>query len=422
HALGRIESLRVVARSSAFQFKGQDIDVREAGARLGVDHVLEGSVRRSGDSLRITVRLAEASQGFEVWSQVFDRSADDVLAIQSEISRAVVNALRIQLDPRDPPRFARSTNPDAYALYLNGRHLFNPRTDLQQAIKYFRESIAMDPGFAPAWTGLGKTWLVMPSHEGTALPRALDSAEASIKKALELDSTLAEAHSALGSMAADDWRWSESEPHFKRALKLNSGDATTHQWYGEMLIRTGRYDESISEMEAAQKLDPLTSVIPATLGFILHAAGRHEEAIEAFREAIDFNPRLARARVGLGTTLIQLGRFGEGIPELEKAVELAEGKGSTRAHLARGYALTGRRREAERLFAQLKRDALEGTESPFAVALVAVSLGQNDEAFHWLELAYQQRDISISYLKTSQAFKGLRSDPQFVALLRKMGL
>ncbi len=422
HALAGIENLLVVARSSAFQFKGHDIDVREAGAKLGVGHVLEGSVRRTGDRLRITVRLAEANQGFEVWSQVFDRSADDILAIQSEIAGAVVNALRIRLDPREPPRFASRTNRDAYTLYLKGRHLFNQRTDLQQAITYFRESIAIDASFAPAWTGLGKTWLVMPAHAGTALPQALDSAKAFITKALELDSTLAEAHSALGSMAADDWRWSESEPHFKRALQLDGGDPTTHQWYGEMLLRTGRYDESISELEAARKLDPLTSIIPANLGFALHAAGRQEEAIDAFREAIDFNPRNAQAHVGLGATLIELGRFGEAIVELEKAVELAEGRRSTRAHLARGYALAGRQGDATRIFAELKRDALAGSESPWAVAVVAVSLGQNDEALRWLELAYERRDIAISYLKTSRVFKGMRTDPRFVGLLKRMGL
>jgi serine/threonine-protein kinase len=175
-------------------------------------------------------------------------------------------------------------------------------------------------------------------------------------------------------------------------------------------------------MKAAQKLDPLTSIIPTNLGFALHSAGRHEEAIGAFREALDFNPRLAHARVGLGSTLLELGRFDDAILELQKAVELAEGRRSTRAHLARGYALTGRRGEAERIFAELKRDALAGTESPWAVALVAVSLGQNDEALRWLEQAYQRRDISISYLKTSHAFKGMRSDPRFEALLGRMGL
>ncbi len=422
HALAGVERLRVVARSSAFQFKDKQIDVREAGAKLGVAHILEGSVRSSEGRLRIVVRLADAKQGFEVWSQVFDRTDKDVLAIQSDIARAVIAALRVQLGPGEQAAFSRESDPDAYALYLKGQHLFNQRTDLGQAIRYFRASIAIDSTFARAWNGLGRTWLVMPVYTAVTLPQALDSAAAAVGKALSLDPDLADAHATRGSMMADEWRWAESEPHFIRAIEINGGDATAHQWYGEMLVRTGRLTEAIEQLKVAEQLDPLASVIPTNLGWAYLSAGREEEALATFRAAIDFNPRHVQGHVGVGNVLLERRRFSEAITALEKAVELANGQRSTRAHLARGYAIAGRRSDAMRIFAELKGDVERGGGSPWGVALVAMSLGLEDEALRWLELGYERRELGIGYLKTSHAFKALRSDERFTGLLKRMGL
>ena len=422
HALGSVEKLRVVARSSAFQFKGKEVDVREAGARLGVAHILEGSVRSSGDRLRITVRLADAKQGYEIWSQVFDRKADDVLAIQSEIAGAVVRSLRIQLDANQPARVTRGLNADAYELYLKGRHLFNQRTDLDQAIQYFRASLAKDSAFAPAWTGLGKSWLVLPVYSQVTTVQARDSAEPAIRKALALDSTLAEAHAALGSLLADNWRWAESEPHFRRALTLNLGDPITRQWYGEMLVNTGRFTEGIAQLTVAQQLDPLTGVIPSNLGWALHSAGRQQEAIAAFRTAIDFNPRFAYAHVGMGSSLVELGRFAEAVTAYEEAVRITKGQLNTRAYLARGYAVVGRRPEAEKIFSEIKKSVEDGRGSAYSAAMVALSLGLEDQAVRWLELGYQRREISMVHVKISPIFKTIRSNARVVALLKNMGL
>jgi tetratricopeptide (TPR) repeat protein len=222
--------------------------------------------------------------------------------LQSDIVREVVRELQIAPDPQAPARPLRSANAAAYLPYLKGRHLFNDRRNLDQAIRYFRESVAIDSAYAPAWAGLGMTWLVMPVYAGMPAVRARDSAEVALRKALTLDSLLAEAHAAVGSMRADQWRWAEAEPEFKRALQLDATDPTTHALYGEMLINLGRFDEALSRLNAANELDPLTSVIPSNIGWAYHSVGRHEEAIAAFRTALDFDPGFGYAHLGMGSS------------------------------------------------------------------------------------------------------------------------
>ena len=421
YALAGVEQLHVVARSSVFGMKNKGMDVRQAGAMLGVSHILEGSVRSERGRLRITVRLADTEKGYEVWSQVYDRPDRDMLAVQAEISKAVVAALRVQLAPGEGAAISAS-DPDAYRLYLKGQHLFNQRSGLDQAVKYFKAAIAIDPEFARAWTGLGKTWLIMPVYSDVPFPVALDSAKAAIGKGLSLDPELGEAHAAFASMSADDWKWRDAESHFTRALQANGGDAITHQWYGEMLLRTGRVAEAVDHLKAARRLDPLNSVIPMNLGWANLASGRVGDASAAFREALELNPLDVQAHVGSGYVLLEVRRFNEAIGALQKAVELVDGERGTRAHLARGYALAGRRSEALKILDELRTEAASGGGSAWGVALVAAAAGKNDEAFRWLENSLQRREVGISYLKTSHAFKGLRSDERFTSLLRRMGL
>jgi serine/threonine-protein kinase len=262
----------------------------------------------------------------------------------------------------------------------------------------------------------------MPVYSDVPFPQALDSAERAIETALSLDPNHAAAHATLGSMRADDWRWAESEPHFVRALQLNDGDATTHQWYGEMLLRTGRLPEAIEQLKAAEQRDPLTSVIPTNLGWMYLESGRYDEALSAFRSAIEFDPRHVQAHVGIGYALLDRGRFDEAIQALEKAAVLANGQRLTRAHLARGYALAGRKPDAEKVYDELKLEASRKNGSAWGAALVALALGRKDEALDWLERGYERREIAMGYLKTSQSFKPLRSDHRFIGLLKKMGL
>ncbi len=421
-ALAGIDRLRVIARTSVFHYKGKPVDVREAGTKLGVVHILEGSVRSSGGRLRVVVRLVDAKRGHEVWSQVFDRSDNDLFAVQAEIARSVASALRVELAPIEQASLTGKSNPDAHALYLKGRRLFHQRTELAQAVTYFREAIAIEPDFTRAWNGLARTWLIMPVYSAIPFPQARDSAEAAIGKALALDPNLADAHATRGSMLADAWHWADSEPHFVRALELNGGDATSHQWYGEFLLRTGRLDEAIARLRFAEQLDPLLSVIPMNLGWAFLASDRDQEALASFRDAIALDPRDVQAHVGIGYVLVKLRRFSEAMPAFETAVALTNGQRSTRSHLARAYALAGMRPVAMNMFNDMKVEAERGAGSAFGVALVAVSLGLEDEAFRWLELGYQRREIGMGFLKTSEGFKPLRSDPRFRRLLGKIGL
>jgi serine/threonine-protein kinase len=427
HALTRVPNLRVVSRTSSFQYKGVNVDVREVGAKLGVASVLEGSVRSAGDRLRVTVQLIDARNGYELWSEAFDRSMKDIFDVQEEISRAVVDKLRITNPGGCGGRLAkRSTDdPEAYALYLKGRQLWNQRRQLPQAIKYFQQAIARDSSFALGYLGLGQAWINLPFYSNYPLAPAQDSARAAILKSLALDSTLAEAYASLGSMAADSWRWKEAEPYFHHALALTGGggDATTRQWYGEMLLKTGRLDEAVREFRVAHKLNPLSAVITSNLGWALYSAGHYEEAIAAFKSAIELDSSFAHPLDGLASVYLEQQRYKEAIAQFERADALMYGGQGTRAYLGRGYALGGRQPEAEAVLAQLEKEASSSptSGSPWGVALIAVSLGRNDEAMKWLERAYQVRDFALAYLKVDPAFKPLSSDPRFAQLLAKMG-
>jgi serine/threonine-protein kinase len=314
-----------------------------------------------------------------------------------------------------------TTDQQAYALYLKGRHLWNERRELPQAIKYFEQAIARDSAFALAYLGLGQAWINLPFYADYPLVRAQERARAAILKALALDSTLADAYGSLGAMAADNWKWKEAESYFRRATELTGGDATTRQWYGEMLMKVGRLDDGIRELRVAQRLNPLSAVIVSNLGWALYSAGRQEEAVSTFRSAAELNPTFAHSYEGLGSSYLEQGRFPEAIAQFQKATDLLDGGQSTRAYLARGYALGGRRREAEAMLAKFEKEASERSGSPWSVALVAISLSRKEDAIRWLDRAYDVRDIPMAYLNIDPAFRGLRSDPRFLRLLKKMG-
>jgi serine/threonine-protein kinase len=422
HALSRVERLRVVSRTSSFQFKGKNVDVRDVGNRLGVSNVLEGSVRSAGDKLRVTVQLIDARNGYELWSEAFDRSMNDIVKVQEEIARAVVEKLRIRVPGAMSRLLERSpTDPEAYALYLKGRHLWNERRDLPESIKYFEQAIARDSTFALAYLGLGQAWINLPFYTDYPLVQSQEKARAAILKALALDGTLADAYGSLGAMAADNWQWKEAESYFRRAIELSGGDATTRQWYGEMLMKVGRIDDGIRQLRIAQRLNPLSPIITSTVGWALYSAGRQAEAVAAFQSAARLHPEFAHTYEGLGSAYIEQGRFEEAIAQFQKGADLLSGRQSSRAYLARAYALGGRRREAEAMLGQLEKDANEKSGSPWDVALVAMSLGRKEQVMPWLERAYEVRDFPLAFINIDPAFKELRSDPRFVRLLKRMG-
>ena len=420
HALSQLQHLRVVSRISSFQFKGKASDAREIGEKLGVASVLDGTVRSHGDSLLVTVSLVDARNGYQLWSKAFDRSMKELPEVQEEVSRAIVEKLRITA-PASSQRIAKRTtdDSDAYALYLKGRQLWNDRRDIPQSVRYFEQALAKDSGFALAHLGLGQALIILPFYSNYPLEQAHERARASILKSLSIDTALANAYGSLGSMEADSWRWKEAQQYFQRAIAKSGGDATMRLWYGEMLLKTGHLDDAVREMRVAQRLNPLSATVITNLGWALYSAGRYDEAISIFGSE-PLKPGIAHALNGLGSTYLAMGRPQDAILQFQRALDLTKGRGP-RTYLASAYALGGRRKEAEDILATLTKEAAGGSGSPWGVALVAVSLGRKDEALTWLEQAFEIREFGISYIKIDPAFRSLRSEPRFKQLLTRMG-
>ena len=420
HALSQVQHLRVVSRVSSFQFKGKTSDVRDVGERLGVASVLDGTVRSHGDSLLVTVSLVDARTGYQLWSRAFDRSMKELPEVQEEVSRAIVEKLRIPAPARSQRIAKRSTDDsDAYALYLKGRQLLNERRELPQSVTHFEQALAKDSGFALAHLGLAQALIVLPFYSNYPLELAHERARASILKSLSIDSTLAEAYGSLGSMEADSWRWKESQQYFQRAIAKSGGDATMHLWYGEMLLKTGHLDEAVREMRVAQRLNPLSAVVVTNLGWALYSAGRYDEAISVLTSE-PLSSGIPHAINGVGSVYLAMQRPQDAIAQFQRALDVRKGLGP-RAYLGSAYALGGKRKEAEDILASLTKEAAGGSGSPWGAALVAVSLGRKDEALTWLERAFEIREFGMAWIKIDPAFRSLRSEPRFKKLLTRMG-
>ena len=420
HALSQLQHLRVVSRVSSFQFKGKASDVRDAGEKLGVANVLGGTVRSHGDSLLVTVSLVDARTGYQLWSRAFDRPTRELPEVQEEVSRAIVEKLRITA-PAGSQRIARRStdDSDAYALYLKGRQLLNDRRELAQSVTHFEQALAKDSGFALAHLGLGQALIVLPFYSNYPLELAHERARASILKSLSIDSTLAEAYGSLGSMEADSWRWKEARQYFQRAIAKSGGDATMRLWYGEMLLKTGHLDEAVREMRVAQRLNPLSAVVITNLGWALYSAGRYDEALSVLTSE-PLSSGIPHAINGVGSTYLAMQRPQDAIAQFQRALDLRKGRGP-RAYLGSAYALGGKRKEAEDILASLTKEAAGGSGSPWGAALVAVSLGRKDEALTWLERAFEIREFGMAWIKIDPAFRSLRSEPRFKQLMTRMG-
>jgi adenylate cyclase len=432
NALAKVEGLRVASRTSGFAFKGKDVDVREIGNRLKVGTVLEGSVRKAGNRLRITAQLVNASDGYHLWSETYDRELKDVFEIQEEIARAIVEALRVELVSGSPvvSPARRTHNLEAYNLYLKGRHFWNRRTseDLESAIRYFNESIAQDPTFAPAYSGLadayGILWIVRPVAPSDVYPRA----KAAALKALEIDSTLAEAHASLGHVKAFyDFDWEGSERDFRRALELDPAYARGHSVYALFLTVRGRLDEALAQALQAAELDPLSPPTHATVGRVFYYKGEYDRTIEYCQKGLELSPHSRQTYILRGSAYTRKGEYAQAMADFAKAAELAgfpggDAMAGNGEGLAYAQAVAGRHAEARRRLAELKRLAQTTYVSPGAIALIHIGLGENDEALDWLERGYATRDTWLHWLKVHPVFDPLRSEPRFKRLQEKVGL
>jgi serine/threonine-protein kinase len=426
-ALVGVPGLRVVARTSSFAFKGEKVDARDVGRRLGVDTLLEGSVRRSGPHLRVTAQLIGVNDGYHLWSEKFDRKMENVFAIQDEISRRIVEKVGAGvLKGSAPPRKETPASLEAYDLYLRGRHLGN-KFDFEPALSHLLQAVEKDPAFAPGWAALAELYVllstgfdVLPTRE--AMPKARDAAQT----ALRLDPDRADAHVALGLVATCyDWDRDKARHHFDRALELNPGLASVHQWREYLLsFLEADFDGATAALERAQELDPLNVWVKVRLAFVDWYRGQDEDAIARFQRILELEPDLWIAYSGLQLACFQAGRTVEAFQAGERA--LALGGDRVAAHLGTFGAVcagTGRTDRAREVLAQLEDRAGRGHASSVWIAGIHANLGDLDAAFELLDRAVAERDGSLIYLSVAPMLHGpLQADPRYAHLLRTMGL
>jgi serine/threonine protein kinase/tetratricopeptide (TPR) repeat protein len=424
NALTSIKDLRVPARTSSFLFRRKEHDVREIGDRLNVESVLEGSVQKAGDRLRVSVKLISTKDGFHIWSEQYNRESGDVFAIQDEISLAIVNELKVKLLGGEKARLLKrhTDSSEAYNMYLRGRYFWNKRTeqDVKRGIGYFKQAVEIDPAYALAFTGLSDSynilgyWGYLPSTE--AMPKARSLA----KKALEIDEFLAEAHTSLAFVTFYfDYDWAASEAGFKRAIELNPGYATAHQWYAAYFLIMNRNEEGIRELKLAKNLDPLSLQINADLGSHLIDAGRLDEGLEQLRKTLEMNPQFSQAHMYIGRAYMEKEEYEKAITALKKASRIPWAVGV----LGYSYAKSGEKDKAMRILQELKEQSKEKHIGSPPLAYVYLGLGEIDKAIEWFEKSYNERDPIMPFINAVVPEKDeIRSDPRFKALLKKMNL
>jgi TolB-like protein/tetratricopeptide (TPR) repeat protein len=420
NSLARVAGVRVVSRTSAFALRAAALDVREVGARLGVSHVVEGSVGVAGARLRLTVQLVAVDDGYAVWSRTFDRSLDDVFCVQEEVAGAIVHALApalLQGPAADAPGDAagRSVDFETYALYLRGRQQWNGRTpaSLRTAIDYFQRAIRRDGTYAPAHAGLADCWAILVDHGIIAPADGLPPARAAASRALRLDPRLAEAHASVALVNQLEWRWTAAASGFRDALELNPGCIPARQRLALLFAWRGRFDEARSELRHARRADPLSPVLAASEAWVEYCAGRHEDAIAITWRLLGDDPAATQALAPLALALAATGRAADAVAVLGDSAPLAEPLLGIRAYV---LGRAGRHDEARALIEQLGNTARAGYVTPYVLARAWLGLGQTDHAIGELQRAFIERAPQLVYLATDAAFDGIRGDETVVGI------
>jgi TolB-like protein/DNA-binding winged helix-turn-helix (wHTH) protein/Tfp pilus assembly protein PilF len=425
--LAQISALRVISRTSVMAYKGARKPLPQIARELNVDAVVEGTVLRSGDRVRITAQLIEASTDKHVWSQSYEGELRDTLAVQNRVASAIADQIRINLTPQERAALknAKVVNPEAYESYLKGRYFWNKRTadGLKVALAYFKQAIEEDPKYAQAYSGLADTYALLGDWQYAVMTpkEAFPEAKAAAIKSLELDSTLGEAHNSLAFVLDGfDWDFDSAGREFQRAIELNPGYATAHHWYAWHLSLLGRYDEALAEMRKAENLDPLSLIINADLAELLVLAHSDEESIQQSRKTIEMDPNFALAHNQLAQAYLQKHMYDEAVAELKTAVQVSGGGPAFIANLARAYVASGKRSEAVKLLNDLKKRSKPGYSNASEIAVIYASLGDADQAMNWLEKGYNERFNPGVLLRPG--FNPLRSDPRFQNLVHRIGL
>jgi TolB-like protein/Tfp pilus assembly protein PilF len=427
--LAKLPGLQVISRTSSMHYKGTKKSLPEIAREIKVDAIVEGSVQRSGDRVVIRAQLIHAATDHHVWVQTYERPMRDVLDLQSEIAQTIARQVQIQMTPADQARLStrHQVSPKAFDDYLQGRYLYwNRRTEenLQKAISYFQNAIKEDPNYALAHAALADCYNALGVVQIGALPpsEARKLAEENATRALALDPTLAEAHTALGYVKHYNWNWAGAEADFRRAIDLNPSYANAYNFYASFLMSRGRIEESIASSTRARELDPFSLSISAQRGFLLGNARRYDEAIEQLRNVTAMDPNNYSANWFLGHTYAANKQFDQAIAASQKAVELSQRAPGALGMLGLAYALAGLKDEANKILSELLELNKRRYVTPAALANVYIGLGNKDEAFVWLEKAFQERSNYLAYLKVFPILDPLRSDPRFTDLAQRVGL
>lgn len=426
--LSRINALRVISPTSVRRYKGTQKSPPEIASEIKVDALVEGKVLYSGGLVRIAVKLIHAPTGRQLWTGSYERDLRDVMALQQDVARTIAAEINIGLTPQEQSRLAnaRPINPDAYDSYLKGQVYLRKRNEesLRAAINHFEEAIAKDQDFPLPYVGMADAYFALGTVNISALlpEDALAKAQAAALKAVELDDTLAEAHTIAGVVRFYSWQWSAAEESFKRALELNPSYAPAHSWYALYLAARGRLGEAIARMYRAREFDPLSPHISQNVGWILHMARQYDEEIEQYQRTFELDPDFLFARMRLAGAYLEKRMFSEAISEGQKAIELSGRNPALLGWLGHSYALSGKKNEARQILKELLKLRERKYVNPASLAVIYVGLGLKEQAFRWLEECYQERSYVMVYLKAEQIFDPIRSDPRFQDLLRRVGL
>ncbi|MEO6050853.1 MAG: protein kinase [Pyrinomonadaceae bacterium] len=422
--LSGLPGLKVIARSSAFKFRGDNVDLAAAAKALGVQAIVTGRVTRVGDQLQISAELVNIGDNTQMWGEQFSRKAIDLLAVQTEISRHIAEKLRLRLTPAEQQQIAKDAkaNPEAYELLLRGR--LSGRKggpdNLKKAIEYYNQAIAIDPNYAPAFAALATTYASLGISSYLDPKEASPKAEAAARKALDLDENLADAHAAMASIKKSNWDWPGAESGYRRAIELNPNLAAAHAGYGDYLGKMGRSEQALAEIKLAKELDPLRFAYNSNIGNLLYLARRYDLAIEQLTKAIEMDQNYGIAHAFLGYAYMAKGQYDTAVAEYQESIKLDGENSSDLCFMGYALAKAGRRGEAEAI--RKKLEATKEYVSAAELAILYAGLGEKEFAFASLEKAYAARDPQMLFLGADPAFDDLRPDPRFTDLLRRVGL
>ena len=428
NALVKLEGLKVVARTSSFQFGGKDQDIRRIGEQLDVNTVLEGSVRKAGSRLRVTAQLINVSDGYHLWSEKYDRDMEDIFAIQDEISLAIVDKLKVKLLGKEKKALVKHSteNLEAYNLYLKGRYHWNKRTPegLNKAIEHFKEAIEIEPLYGLAYTGLADCYSMLVQAQVFRPHEGFPEAKAAAEKALEIDNSLGEAHASLGLIKwSYEWDWEGAERELTRAVELNPNYATAHQWYAMHQAMLGKFEQAISKIKKAQELDPLSPIIYVAAGWLFLLARKYDQAIEQSQKALDIDPNFGFANYPISWAYEQKGMHKEAIEEYLKGVaSFGLLNAEELKSLRKAYSISGYQGFWQKHLDISKQKSKKSYVPSYEIASIYARLGNGNQALEWLQKAFEERDYNMGDLLVDPFFDSLRTDPRFKKLLKKVRL